>query len=580
MSPRPAMSPQDFQRAKELFLKACALRPQDRGPLLHSACAGNERVREEVESLLAHAPTSAVEDLPDPEAGRADEEAPRQVPRIPDYELIAPIGRGGIGEVWLARNRVDGSHCAVKVFSATARLELEGVREYKRRVADHPHLVRIEHVGMIGDTCYYVMPLADDACATSPVLDPHQYEPLTLARYLERHGRMPVDQVLVLGRQMLSALAHLQERGARHGDVKPANIIRVRGCWQLADHGLVSNLEGSEPRGFTVAYCPPEGPGGVGADLYALGLTLLQAATGEGGAKLKELLAAAREEQLARVIQRACAAEPSQRFSRARDMLEALDAVAPPEASGPAARRWWAWPVAAVVVVLGVGILSSWPGRTGTGPGSPGSGAPGAAVAAPLTILSMDLAHFRAGLDRPLGMIGVDSTGARFNEDSIGVLVRFSAAAYCYILALNPDGTTQLCYPAAADEVPRPSAVVDAPMGVDGEAKLFGLTDGIGAQAFAVVASRHPLPAYSEWSARAGKLPWRSFEIDGVWSSDGHEPALLSQTRGTIQPRPPNPDPFAASIAALKGAPGIESVRAVAFPVRAAVPAARRESRE
>jgi hypothetical protein len=320
------------------------------------------------------------------------------------------------------------------------------------------------------------------------------------------------------------------------------------------------------------------GPGGAAADLYALGVTLLQAATGEGGGRPEEILAGAREKAFALVIQRACAKEPSQRFARARDMLEALEAIAPPETSGsarvpeprpPTARRWWLWLVAGAIVVLGVGVLSSLPRSTGPVLDPPGGAAPSTPAAEPLTIISMHLAQYRVGFDRPMGMIGIDSTGARFNEDSVSVLVRFSAPAYCYVVALNPNGVTQLCYPAEEDVPPQASDEVDAPTGRDGEPNVFGLTDGIGAQAFAVVASRSPLPAYSQWKAKAGQLPWRSFEIDGVWTSDGQQVRRLGGQRGEIRSRPGTPDIFAASVAALKGAPGIESVMAVAFPVRA-----------
>ena len=107
--------------------------------------------------------------------------------------------------MWLGRNRLDQQYYAVKLFPKQALAEIRGLQEYKARVREHPHLVRIEHVGEVGDLCYYIMPLADDARGTSPLLDLDQYEALTLARYLDRNGRLDMDEVLSVGRQKTSS---------------------------------------------------------------------------------------------------------------------------------------------------------------------------------------------------------------------------------------------------------------------------------------------------------------------------------------------------------------------------------------
>ncbi len=440
------MSPQRYQRLKEVFLEACDLEPRNREAFLQQACAGDEELKSHVEVLLADDEV-ATATLGSPavvaQQGAHANEPGRPPPCIPDYELIVPVGRGALGEVWLGRNRFDESHCAIKLLSSTAAVELEGLREYKRRVAEHPHLMRIEHVGEAGDLCYYVMPLADDACATSPVIDPHRYEPLSLARHLDRHGRMELHDVVDLGRQMLSAVGHMHENGARHGDVKPANILRVRGRWQLADHGLVGSAESGEALGCTPAYCPPEGPGGPEADLYALGVTLFEAATGAKAPRLSDFLVGAleipdgdpRSQELAALIRQTCALARSQRFTRAADMLEALEAIDARRAIAGEATwhlwtRPWPWVAAACVATAALVLVTLVARRQPTGVRVPGAGSSSlGATVAPFSV-SMQLAHYRGPEEtrRRIGWIGLNTREARFRDDSVGTIKLIATA--------------------------------------------------------------------------------------------------------------------------------------------------------
>jgi serine/threonine protein kinase len=250
--------PGRFRQSAEIFLAACDRNPSERAAYITEVCGSDEQLRSDVESLLAF-------DLePEGDGSVTGKAAPVA---IPDYELLRPIGHGGVGEVWLGRNGVDGRFRAVKIFPDAIASERDGLREYAQRVEEHPNLVPVEHVGHVEGHCYCVMPLADSADAHAPVLDPDQYEPLTLATELERRGPLPAPEVAEIGRAILAGLDHLHRRGARHGDVNPANIIRLHDRWQLADHGLVSDLGRTRVPGFTPAYCPPEGPGGRGSDL-------------------------------------------------------------------------------------------------------------------------------------------------------------------------------------------------------------------------------------------------------------------------------------------------------------------------
>src|SRR4030095_16730118 len=106
------------------------------------------------------------------------------------------------------------------------------------------------------------------------------YSPRTLRSDLKEQGALPVADCVRVALDVVGGLARLHERGLVHRDVKPGNIIFVEGRAKLADIGLVS--KGGEGRTFvgTEGYIPPEGPGSVAADLYALGMVLYEAATG------------------------------------------------------------------------------------------------------------------------------------------------------------------------------------------------------------------------------------------------------------------------------------------------------------
>ena len=225
-------------------------------------------------------------------------------PAIPDHTLLQPIGHGAYGEVWLARN-VMGVLRAVKFIW---RRQLESDRPYEREFAGIQRyepvsrsaagLVHMLHVGRndAEGYFYYVMELADavgEVISETVISKSAQrkppvgtdsliadYSPRTLRSDLRRLHRLPIADCLRVALDVVSGLIRLHELGLVHRDVKPGNIIFVHGRAKLADIGLVST--GSEGRTFvgTEGYIPPEGPGLPVADIYALGMSLYEAATG------------------------------------------------------------------------------------------------------------------------------------------------------------------------------------------------------------------------------------------------------------------------------------------------------------
>ena len=215
--------------------------------------------------------------------------APRSAPVVPDYSLERLIGDGSYGDVWLARNAL-GTRRALKVVYRDSfeserpyLREFNGIREFEP-VSSHSTQVGVFHVGKNDEAgyFYYVMELADDAATLGQVAGPSsepptlpadltQYVPATLGVLLQRRGRLPCAEALLLTLALADALAHLHASGLVHRDIKPSNVVFVGGRPKLADIGLVARVAGADTLVGTLGYIPPEGPGSPAADIYSLG---------------------------------------------------------------------------------------------------------------------------------------------------------------------------------------------------------------------------------------------------------------------------------------------------------------------
>jgi WD40 repeat protein len=160
------------------------------------------------------------------------------------------------------------------------------------------------------------------------------YAPHTLRSALKARGRLPVAEAVALGVQLTGALGHIHRHGLVHRDVKPSNVIFVQGQPKLADLGLVTNT--SEACSFvgTEGFIPPEGPGTVKADLFALGRLLYEAVTGKDRCEFPELPPdldawADREEFLEfnEVVTQLCAPDPVRRYANAAAVAGDLNLI-------------------------------------------------------------------------------------------------------------------------------------------------------------------------------------------------------------------------------------------------------------
>jgi len=319
-------------------------------------------------------------------------------PRVADYELVRRIGAGSYGEVWLARSII-GQWRAVKVISRATftserpyEREFRGILQFEPISRSHAGLIHVLHVGRAesNEWFYYVMELADsrrepagvagggtagDGGAgpetppvNSPDFSPDDYRPHTLASELKRRGRLPVAEAVALGIQLTDALGHIHRHGLVHRDVKPSNVIFVQGQPKLADLGLVAATK--EARSFvgTEGFIPPEGPGSVKADFFALGRLLYEAATGKDRCEFPELpedldtypdRAALLE--LNEVLSRLCAPDPAERYANAAEVAGDLNLVLAGRSVRQAygVERRWRRATQIFAAALGIAVLAT-----------------------------------------------------------------------------------------------------------------------------------------------------------------------------------------------------------------------------
>ena len=199
------------------------------------------------------------------------------------WTLDREIGRGAAGVVYLAAN-AEGKFAAVKVCLCAElgdvryERELRGAKLYMR-IPPNEGLVRLLEFGECEWGFYTAMELADDEFGAHPG-SVAWYRPKTLSSVIAGEKALSVKESLRLGLALAEGLGTLQRHHLLHRDIKPGNVISVRGRFVLSDPGLL--IEESEAASLvgTPGYVPPENFVGAGGDVYSLGLTLKAASFG------------------------------------------------------------------------------------------------------------------------------------------------------------------------------------------------------------------------------------------------------------------------------------------------------------
>ena len=201
--------------------------------------------------------------------------------------MLKIIGEGSFGEVWLAQT-LTGNYRALKIVKRSNfengrpyDREFEGLRRFEPISQNHPNWVSIFHTGMKrnGEHFYYVMEAADDL-ETGEKINEESYIPKTLSSLFAEKGVLPLEECIRLGITLADALAALHQLEMIHRDVKPSNIIFVKGQPKLADIGLVAYARQGVSAVGTPDYMPTEGVGKPSADIFALGRVLYHVSTG------------------------------------------------------------------------------------------------------------------------------------------------------------------------------------------------------------------------------------------------------------------------------------------------------------
>ncbi len=250
--------------------------------------------------------------------------------QIGRYQLGELIGRGGAGEVYAARDVVDGTVAAVKLLRADKLADEGKVRGFLAEATlltqiDSPNVVRTKHVGGLD--------------AELPYIAMEQLTGDTLAQLIAKRGRLDRKALGGLIEGGCAALAATHATGAVHGDVSPTNLVLEGVVWKLIDFGLRSTgIEGT-PRFVSPERLAGAAPS-VGSDLYGFAACLYTAITGTepfAGVKASELpaivarelpmdprLSAEVSSEIADVLALALAPDAALRWSSAADLRHAL----------------------------------------------------------------------------------------------------------------------------------------------------------------------------------------------------------------------------------------------------------------
>ncbi len=228
------MTPERWQRAKELFDSALELEAEERRVFLEQECAGDDELRREVESLLASDDDSdsfmespAVEDAADTLAG--DDARLQAGQKISRYKIVSLIGQGGMGEVYLAHDSRLGRKVALKLLPTYLSNDKGRLRRFEQEARsasalNHPNVCTIYEVGETEET--------------RPFIAMEQIEGITLRQRLEQ-GQIKLSEALDIAVQIASALTAAHEAGIVHRDIKPENImLRRDGYVKVLDFGL------------------------------------------------------------------------------------------------------------------------------------------------------------------------------------------------------------------------------------------------------------------------------------------------------------------------------------------------------
>jgi serine/threonine protein kinase len=322
--------------------------------------------------------------------------------RLGPYEILAPLGAGGMGEVYRARDSRLGREVAVKILPGAVSEDPEHLARFDREARtlatlNDPHILAVHDVGTENGTAYIVSELLEGE---------------TLRHHLGRH-RLTVREAAGYAAQIARGLAAAHEKGVVHRDLKPANVfVAKEGTVKLLDFGLAKVTPPEAPTDRTAAtadadtaegavlgtvdYMSPEQVRGQAvdhrSDVFAFGTVLYEMLTGErpfrgeSGADTASAILSKDPPNLspsnkdippslARIIRRCLEKKPEKRLRSLADLAVDLEEIA--QGGGAATRRrWWRLAAAVVAVTVALAIGFAWFEAEDVAPAAPSDATP------------------------------------------------------------------------------------------------------------------------------------------------------------------------------------------------------------
>jgi serine/threonine protein kinase len=386
-----AVTPERFQRIERLYHSVLEREENQRAAFLREACAGDDSLRQEVESLMAKEQRG--EQLLESPPWKAPVEHARDAAAGPEHRQIGPyqvlflLGAGGMGEVYRASDTRLKRDVALKILPEAFARDPGRMARFRREAEllaslNHPNIAQIYGV----EERALVMELVEGESLES----------------LIKLGPMAFDEAWKIALQMADAMEYAHGRGVVHRDLKPANVkVTPEGVVKLLDFGLAKAFTdqreaspsgdetetapgGTEPGMIlgSAAYMAPEQARGKRvdkrADIWSWGVVLYELLTGERLFKADDFAATlaqvlTKEPDLERapakvrkLLGRCLEKDPKQRL---RDIGEArylLEVEVGPATRSPA---WMGWIAAGVLfVALGIGSFLSFHQTPPNGP--------------------------------------------------------------------------------------------------------------------------------------------------------------------------------------------------------------------
>ncbi len=233
-------APKNWQKVKEIFYAATQRVPNERVAFLDSACGKDADLRDEVERMLASSEAAgsfmrrpAVSEV----AALIEENGKlRAGQSFSHYKILDLIGKGGMGEVYLAEDTRLDRKVALKILPSAFKLDEERMRRFLREAKaasalNHPNILTIYENGETDGTNFIASEFVDGESLSDRV----------------RHGSLSLETVLDIAVQVAGALATAHEAGIVHRDIKPDNLmVRPDGVVKLLDFGI-AKLSQSAP---------------------------------------------------------------------------------------------------------------------------------------------------------------------------------------------------------------------------------------------------------------------------------------------------------------------------------------------